>query len=290
MISLPRMGRMTQGTVFCGACADGYEALPVWGLVITARCDTAHDKVIVVNYLPVVRMEDWLGRHGGLLVLEKLQQDLRNKFVALLKKKNLSDSLLDVYAPSDIANDHFPTLGRDPVNNKERADEADRRKALDIASELAAVTAVLQKSPPEIPCPISLLTGRTAITQSILADLMSHKISGYYYLPNIGELTEHPSKHGYVAILREVRTIYRETARLIIEGLSRDKLDGDRTYTGLTFDVFDFLYPIAELQSPWIEHLLQVFCTMFGRIGLEDPDRSKALAIAESVFPPQESA
>lgn len=284
------MGRMTQGTVFCGACADGYEALPVWGLVITARCDTAHDKVVVVNYLPVVRVEDWLERHGGLLVLEKLQQDLRNKFIGLLKKKNLSDSLLEVYAPSDIATDHFPSLGREPVNSKERTEEADRRKALDIAYELTTVMAILQKSPPEIPCPITLLTGKTAITQSILADLMSHKISGYYFLPHIGDLTEHPSKHGYVTILREVRTIYRDTARLIIEGLSKDKQVGGRTYTGLSFDVFDFAYPIAELQSPWVEHLLQVFCTMFGRIGLEDPDRSKALAIAESVFPPKENA
>jgi len=290
VISQPRMGRLTQGTIFCGACADGYGVSPVWGLIITARCDTAHDKVVVVNYLPVVRVEDWLRRHGGLLILEKLQQELRAKFVGLLKKKSLSDSLLEVYAPSDIAADYFPALNREPVNNKERADESDRQKALAISQELSAVTMALRQSPLEIPYTDSLLAGKTTITQSILAELLGHKLSGYYYLSSIGELTENTSLHGYVVVLREVRTIYRETARLIVEGVSKDKIDPSKAYSGVSFDVFDFVYPVAELRSPWVEHLLQVFCTMFGRIGVEDADRSKALTIAESVFSLKETA
>jgi hypothetical protein len=30
----------------------------------------------------------------------------------------------------------------------------------------------------------------------------------------------------------------------------------EKTLTGLSFDIFDFAYPVAEVRSPWIEHLL----------------------------------
>ncbi len=290
MISLPRSGRMTQGTIFCGACAESYQATPVWGLVITARCDTAHDKVIVVNYLPVVRVEDWLRRQGGAIVLEKLLIELKAKFTGLLKKKELSGSLLDVYSPSKIAEDYFPSLNRQPANNKERSEQADSEKALALASEIATIESALQTNHLDTPYDDALFASKTSIIQSVATELISHKQSGYYFLPDIGQLTEHPSSHGYVVILREVRTIYRETVQLVIEGLSKDKVDPEKKTTGLSFDIFDFAYPIAELRSPWIEHLLQAFCTMFGRIGVDDIDRSMAAAIAKSVFSIKETA
>ena len=60
MITRPILGEMTQGVVFAGAFADNYRNAPVWGICITARCDAAHDKAQVFNYLPIVRFEDWL--------------------------------------------------------------------------------------------------------------------------------------------------------------------------------------------------------------------------------------
>jgi hypothetical protein len=281
---------MTQGTIFCGACAEGYQATPVWGLVITARCDTAHDKVIVVNYLPVVRVEDWFRRQGGAIVLEKSLLELKTKFAGLLKKNELSDSLLEVYLPSKIAEDYFPPLNGRPANNKERSQQADSEKASALANEIADVTRALQTNHLHTPYQHSLLANKTSITQAVVTELISHKQSGYYFLPEIGELTEHPSPYGYVVLLREVRTIYRETAQLVIEGLSKSTIDPGKEPTGLSFDIFDFAYPIAEVRSPWIEHLLQIFCTMFGRIGLDDIDKKMATTIAKSVFSIKETA
>ena len=51
LIVNPRNGPMTLGTIFTCAVAGGYASRPVYGIVLTARCDISHDKALVVNYL-----------------------------------------------------------------------------------------------------------------------------------------------------------------------------------------------------------------------------------------------
>lgn len=80
MIKNPRPGRLTQGSVFCGADAEDYITEPVWGAIITARCDTAHEKVPVLNYLPIVRVTDWLHVHGALIVFDRVHNALIERF------------------------------------------------------------------------------------------------------------------------------------------------------------------------------------------------------------------
>jgi len=45
--------------------------------------------------------------------------------------------------------------------------------------------------------------------------------------------------------------------------------------TYIDFTLTDFAMPIGEIVSPYVEHLLQTFSHLFGRIGLPDPDRAK---------------
>lgn len=71
MIRAPRVGEFTQGTLFSCAVAQRYEDGPVLGLIITARCDVAHDKAEILNYIPVVPLERWLLRHGRQIVARR---------------------------------------------------------------------------------------------------------------------------------------------------------------------------------------------------------------------------
>jgi hypothetical protein len=101
---------------------------------------------------------------------------------------------------------------------------------------------------------------------------MNHKLSGYYYLPAIDASSE---QEGYVALLREVTYLPRALVSLIAKGVSQDDsiLQGVPNWTVyLDFEVSPFAMPIGELASPHIEHLLQTFSYLFGRIGLPDPD------------------
>ena len=89
-----KITKLQQGCLFWGAIADGYDK-PVWGLIITPRCDIAQNKVITVHYLPVTKFTDWKDIHLATM----LQQDCIKKKLNTLKpvfdSKKISESLLD---------------------------------------------------------------------------------------------------------------------------------------------------------------------------------------------------
>lgn len=272
MILEPRMGRITQGTIFCGGYAEDYPGRPVWGLVITARCDTTHEKTPIVNYIPVVTIEDWLFTHGGLLAIDRQVAEVKNQFRNLLVKRQLSTSLLEVHSPEEIADRHFsePTELHNQKTIKE-AKEAGEARA--IASCLAEMSRCLSALLPNRPAIANVIIGCRKSVETIVKDLIAHKLSGYYFIPNLGGLTERPSKKGYVALLREVHHMSRMAVTQLVEGISKDA-EPMPAARGLCFDCFDFAYPVAELTSPWTEHLMQSFCNLFGRIGVADIDKT----------------
>jgi hypothetical protein len=271
MISKPRMGRITQGTIFCGGYAEDYSGLPVWGLVITARCDTTHQKTPIVNYLPVVTMEDWLHCHGGILSIDREATEVRNRFVNLLSGRQLSASLLEVHSPDEIAKLHF-SVPSELGNHKAIKEAKEAELVKEIASLLSQLQQCLMPALPDRQTIQTAVSGCRKSVENVVKDLITHKLAGYYFLPTLGELTERPSKKGYVVLLREVHHMPRQGVAQLVEGISRDAATEAPT-RGLCFDCFDFVYPVAELISPWTEHLMQSFCSLFGRIGVADIDK-----------------
>lgn len=289
MIRQPRLGRLTQGTIFCGALAEDYKNDPVWGLVITARCDTAHDKTPILNYLPVVRVEDWLKRHGGLIVANRATTDVIVRFTALLSQRGLSASLLEVHGAAEIVSVHFESpaslVGKEGLRlSKEIA------RARECAAQLDKLGSLLSSTKTTIQDMSDLLRSHRKLVQSLLNELLGHRVAGYYFLPDIGTLTEQGSNLGYVVLLREVHHLSRELAAKLVDGVSSKSPGSDNQNTGLCFEVFDFACPVAEVHSPWVEHLMQAFCNLFGRIGIADYDRERVTSIVNAVAPEQEVA
>jgi hypothetical protein len=284
MIILPRQGRITQGTIFCGAVAEDYSSSPVWGLVITARCDTAHDKIPIINYLPLVRVEDWLERNGGLIVLDRSLAEAETRFRNLLLQRELSTTLLDVHDPVAVAALNFPFPINPTTSKKTEKEQKDATSARDLANHIVALNLILQSSAIDPHGIRDLVRRSTKATQAVVAELLAHRLAGYYYMQDIGKLTEYPSTHGYVVLLREVHHLPRVSAMQLLNGVSRESTSADTVPHGLCLDEFDFAYPIAEVQSPWIEHLMQVFCSMFGRIGIADVDKRRVGLIVESIL------
>lgn len=270
MVSEPRMGRITQGTIFCGGYAEDYPGLPVWGVIITARCDTTHEKTPIVNYLPVVTMEDWLLGHGGMLSIDREAAEVSNRFKNLLLKRQLSASLLEVHSPDDIAKLHFP-VPAELGNQKANKEAKDAELAKQTASWLNQLQQCLAMSLPNRDDIQKSIIGCRKSVEAVVKDLIAHKLAGYYFLPTLGGLTEKSSNKGYVVLLREVHHVPRQGVAQLVKGISKDASTMERT-RGLCFDCFDFVYPVAELISPWTEHLMQSFCNLFGRIGLADID------------------
>ena len=106
----------------------------------------------------------------------------------------------------------------------------------------------------------------------MIKDLIEHKLPGYYFLPRISPDLDIEG----VVLMREIYHIPSTVCGRIAGGLSRDDaltLDADcLRYFSFTQD--DFVMPVGEVVSPSIEHLLQSFSNLFGRIGLQDHDQT----------------
>ena len=74
-------------------------------------------------------------------------------------------------------------------------------------------------------------------------------------------------------MLREITTLPKPIAEKLGRGLTESdcrNLFGQPSLAGLSFDKLDLAMPVIEIGSPTLEHLLQSFSTLFGRIGIPD--------------------
>ena len=93
---------MTQGSVFCGAKSHLYKNATIHGIVITPRCDIAHKKVPFYHYLPMVRLEDWIGTELPEILIRHLKNDALGNLQSFFAEYNISINLLRRYNYSKI--------------------------------------------------------------------------------------------------------------------------------------------------------------------------------------------
>lgn len=259
-ISRPVYGLITQGTIFTCAIAERYPNCKVHGITITARCDVANDKFPVLNYIPVVPINDWVHCDGRDLLLSRVKRDECSSFEQLLRNSGISASILNSVSRSDVVASYFEANGAD----KKFKGQSQQARAL--ANNLERLEALDVHSAADRDWLIS--TYPKHLTR-LIRELVEHKLQGYYFLREIGA----GPMLGYVGLLREVSFLPRELTKKIAEGVDKAALElsSSRLAAYLSFDADDFAMPVGQLLSPDIEHLLQSFSLMFGRIGLDNP-------------------
>src|SRR4051812_2826386 len=104
----PKLGSLTQGTIFSCARAEDYDGCRVHGLVITARCDIAQSKVPVFNYLPIVTLDDWIHRDGRSILCDRLRRSVIGQMKRVLRSCGHAESILQTELPRAILTALFP--------------------------------------------------------------------------------------------------------------------------------------------------------------------------------------
>lgn len=260
MFESPREREITQGTIFSCARSENYGSCEVLGLVITARCDAAQDKVPVFSYVPVVRLRDWTSVDGAALTFDRAESDCLNTMKSLLKSAKLSDSLLRTHQPRAIYDAHFAP------RFEEKGFRSTCEKYLNTLGRLDDIHAALEVNPDRKRV-AALLNRVEPIADGVLKDLVGHRLSGYYLLQGLDTLT---NKDNYVALLREVHHVPTRVARQIASGINSSEWRGSEDGCPRFRSPEDVAMPVAKLRSPWIEHLMQNFAMLFSRIGVAD--------------------
>lgn len=265
----PKLGLLTQGTLFTCAAAEDYPGCNVYGLIITARCDVAQNKVAVFNYLPVVSLDNWIHRDGRIILCDRITKTLLGRMRRALKSANFSESIMLTESPEAILETLFPPDLSD--RSKQKARSAFQELVRDYRQAVEA-----HESEPSRSLVKQLANQHAGERDSLLRELVHQKLNCYYFLPSI---TPTGSDEGYVVLLREIRHVPRDLAAQIGEGISADEYAAlcatKSHFSGrLSFEHEPFGMPVGLLQSPHTEHLMQVFSMLFSRIGLPDPDHS----------------
>ena len=262
----PHVGRLlTQGAIFSCAMAENYAGCEVHGLVLTARCDLTQDKAPVTNYVPVVAFDDWLHRDFFVLLLDRCEADLRERFETFLANHGLAKSLLIAHSPKQIVDAHFLATSSDREVINARA------KGMALVERFENLEAARAIPPGRKPV-LDLAKNNEGIRSRLVKDCIQQRLFGYYFLPAVA-LDGHA--RGYVALLREVHHLPSGIAASIAIGLGSAEYQAmlGRPEGGpLSIPKDGMAFVTAVMQSPFVEHLLQVFGMLFGRIGLPDPD------------------
>ncbi|MBD8893514.1 hypothetical protein [Roseibium litorale] len=258
MIQKPVLGEITQGTLFTCAIADRYADKRVHGLAITARCDIANNKYPVLNYLPVVTLLDWLHCDGIEILIENSRKNQSGSFDTILKQASIATSVLETIPRQTVVTSFFDDTNATKTRKKlaarahELADQLDRLEALDL-------DCVKDRN--------WFLSAHQKEVSALIKELINNKVSSFYYLPSV---TDENENEGYVVLLRESAFLPRRIAKEVANGLDRPVSSNSWLDSHLSFAHDDFAMPVGRIPSPNIEHILQTFSYMFGRIGLED--------------------
>ncbi len=257
----PIVNRMTQGSIINGCVADAFPGEEVFGLIITPRCDVSHEgKVDSVHYLPVVPFERWFEIIAKPKIKDIWKKSLLNKLDSKFKNAKVGKEVMS-------ANFSYEDLISicDAKVNKEN-DKKDIKGLLD---------SYFEKNEDDFD--LFLLDAETKgifdkkhELFKYLLRLEGNNIPPYYLLESW--LDFGIDKH-LVVMLRDVHRVQFSTAMRIKEGVFESEFtELDLKYNDLFLqnDPKNFFWVQAEINSPFIEHIMQAFVYNFSRIGVDD--------------------
>ena len=225
------------------------------------------EKVPLFNYLPIVSLRAWLERDGKELLCGRAEKDVMNSFSNCLKACGFSDSILETRPLDEIAATLFPE------NTADKKLISGRRQFLDYLAKHSVVK-VACASGPSVKAMRDLGDQFPGLRRALLKELVTQKLTGYYFLRFISpDLRD----SGYVIIMREIRHLPKAIADLVaagavIEEIEAANIEPYEHQSCLDFGTEDFAYPIGQIDSPYVEHVMQNFSMLFARIGLPDFD------------------
>lgn len=255
----PIVNRMTQGSIINGCVADAFPGEEVFGLIITPRCDVSHEgKVDSVHYLPVVPFERWF----EVVAKPKIKEIWKKSIYGQLNDQFKSTKIGDDVMGAGFTYDDLLKICDEKVKKK-----ASKEKIKSLLNSYFAHE--------EDDFNYYLLDGEGKDEKKhelikYLSRLEGNNIAPFYLLeawPDYGI-----EKH-LIVMLREVHRIQFSTAMNIKAGATEAMMaDVDLKYNDLFMknDPNNFFWVHAEVNSPFIEHIMQAFVYNFSRIGVDD--------------------
>ena len=266
------MERYTQGSILYGLRSQYYEGIKCYGVIITARCEIAQNKAKIIHLLSAVSLHDWVCTElFSRAFSDYLHNDILGPIQQWAKESGLDFGTLIEFGPEKVR----VNINAD-ANLKEKT-----RKKID-----ESIEKWIEWNKLSAHCPmhekVRLLDDVLSKKKSIiLKELLSERFPNEFcFLPHKARLGKNEiMTDGIVVNLKDIISIppkeideiekygfeYSEIIKLENGNMELEKLNS--RYFLESDD--DFVIFDGQIDSPWIEHLLQNFSSAFARIGVE---------------------
>ncbi len=250
---------LTQGSVINHCRANDYPAIDAFGMVITPRCDLDHDiKVSSIHYLPIIPLKQWQKYYLNNLLKKRIASNNKDKLNTAIVKAGGMPGFMQTEVASELTVKDILLKGLDEKSAKYKDVVALIRDYFQISD--ATIAQDKYKS----------------VRDHILKDLFRQNLHSFYLMES---WSKNNDDDYFVILLREIHEIMRDVASLYQTGFFYDMLsDKQQKLHAAAFpDNFDKQQDfkiVAELNSPFIEHVLQSYSYNFTRIGVEDMDET----------------
>ena len=250
--SLSNIG-LTQGSVITNCVAEGYSGSKVWGVIITPKCDLAHEgKVNTVHYLPMLNVEDWLNSIGKMELIEEWMKEVKNNIINAMKLWGINSDFVSMGVRYEDLLEICNAMESKP---KKRAEFEKLCKAY-FSHDDDLFKQFIQKS---------------KNVSKYVKGMVGGNNHHYYLLEDWNN-----QNNLKVIILRDIRRINIDVARKFVKGFDyteyREEFfkQNDLNYDSKEKSFDGFYYLEVQIQSPFIEHIIQSFSYNFNRVGVTD--------------------
>lgn len=287
--------KIEQGTIIYGMKSQKYPSCPCYGIIITARCDIAQNKVPKYYYLIAVDAYSWFcSKHGYTTVYGELIKNQKDGIHSKAEELELDSCTLLTLSREDLEAVLEDKRQQLVGNNKAR------RKVEQLKDSIKQYSEVAHEETDDIHRKRAI-KANTKTAVRYLKDIDSGKMHHYYFLPQAAYLDNDIKSKGLIVDLLEIKSLTLEDAKKIASPLSEisyerlpplpteeeisqtERIDDiikrlrERSRLENTFwleNESDFVGIEGTIKSPWCEHLMQRFSNVFIRIGLDNPSEN----------------
>lgn len=269
---------ITQGTLITSIRSEKYCGINCFGIVITARCDLANNKIQKIFYLEAIELEKWILSKSGFDNM--INNTLKNVSNAL--EKNMSDNGLEWDVAKNFSMDEFAKIVDEGLESN--ANQKKNKMKNDFKKYKNYINSSISTDEKKL-----ILQEQIKDVKSAMINIANGQNSYYVYIPP--EAIDNNVQYGIVVDLQQLDYFDMD----IMKDLSECSIDiKNRDLNKEKIELYDkrfFLsdspgYSIAlcNMKSPWIEYLMQHFSNLFARIGVDNPSKEDISAIIDSIL------
>lgn len=254
---------LSQGSIFSSLRSMKYVNQHCFGVIISASCDIANEKIYKIYYLEALPLEDWIISNDGLNMIAK---EKISSLINLLKKYALHWETIKSFSVHDF----------EQVIRKELTSSKEINNAIgwfkDYIHYLDPLISFDQRK--------SIIKANENIIRKQVENISNGKHSHYVYIPNTA--FDNDFQNGLIVDLQEVDYLEIEIAKDLlnceIDTLNTDLNTDRKARYNKKFYIDEepgYAMVVCNLKSPWIEYLMQHFSNAFTRIGIDNPPKSE---------------